>query len=126
MNSASWNERYAANDLVWSLEANRWVVEVASDLEPGRALDLAAGEGRNAIWLVEQGWEAKAVDFSEVAIERAKALVQLSAPAQGRVAESAGGGGGVVYAGRARARHRPRAQESDRGDRRPAESGDPL
>ncbi|HHV21105.1 MAG TPA: class I SAM-dependent methyltransferase [Propionibacterium sp.] len=76
MNSASWNERYAANDLVWSLEANRWVVEVASDLEPGRALDLAAGEGRNAIWLVEQGWEAKAVDFSEVAIERAKALAE--------------------------------------------------
>ncbi|WP_432558895.1 class I SAM-dependent methyltransferase [Granulicoccus sp. GXG6511] len=74
MNSASWNERYAATDLVWSADANRWVVEVARELEPGRALDLAAGEGRNAIWLVEQGWEAKAVDFSQVAIERAASL----------------------------------------------------
>src|SRR5690606_8435426 len=41
---------------------------------PGRALDLAAGEGRNSLWLVERGWTATAVDFSPVALGRARTL----------------------------------------------------
>ncbi|AQZ70314.1 methyltransferase [[Actinomadura] parvosata subsp. kistnae] len=48
--------------------------EVAADLPPGRALDLAAGEGRNALWLAERGWSVIAVDFSAVALERARSL----------------------------------------------------
>jgi SAM-dependent methyltransferase len=48
------------------------VAEV-SDLRPGRALDLACGEGQNAIWLASLGWEVRAIDYSEVAIAKARA-----------------------------------------------------
>lgn len=69
-----WDARYAGADLVWSAEPNRFVVEVVDGWTPGRALDLACGEGRNAIWLAQRGWEVTAVDFSQVAIERARRL----------------------------------------------------
>jgi SAM-dependent methyltransferase len=39
-----------------------FVEEIARDLTPGRALDLACGDGRNAIWLVDHGWDVTAVD----------------------------------------------------------------
>lgn len=75
MDREAWDERYAAApDLLWSAEPNRFVVEEAARLEPGRALDLAAGEGRNAVWLAERGWQTTAVDFSQVAIERGRRL----------------------------------------------------
>lgn len=74
MKSRDWDERYAAVDLVWSAGPNRWVEEIAADVPPGRALDVAAGEGRNAIWLASRGWSVVAADFSEVAIERARRL----------------------------------------------------
>ena len=74
MQSKDWDARYAAADLVWSATPNQWVEELVAPLPPGRALDVAAGEGRNAIWLVEQGWEAVAADFSPVATERARQL----------------------------------------------------
>lgn len=56
---------------MWSAEPNRFLPELVSDLEPGTALDLACGEGRNAIWLARQGWDVTGVDFSPVAIEKA-------------------------------------------------------
>ena len=71
MGAEHWDRRYAGADLVWSVGPNCWVEEVAADLPPGRALDLAAGEGRNALWLAERGWRATAVDFSQVALDRA-------------------------------------------------------
>lgn len=74
MDSTTWDARYAERDLVWSAGPNVFVEQVAAQLTPGRALDLAAGEGRNAIWLAEQGWEATAVDFSRVALERAQRI----------------------------------------------------
>lgn len=74
MDAKDWDERYAAVDLVWSATPNQWVEELVSPLTPGRALDVAAGEGRNAIWLVEQGWDAVAADYSAVAVERARRL----------------------------------------------------
>lgn len=76
MDSAEWDSRYAAKDLVWSAGPNRWVEEVAAGLPPGRALDLAAGEGRNALWLAERGWTVTAVDFSAVALDRARSLAE--------------------------------------------------
>ena len=76
MESAAWDARYAGSELVWSAEPNQWVVEICAGLEPGRALDLAAGEGRNAIWLVENGWDVTAVDFSAVAVERMQQLAE--------------------------------------------------
>ncbi|HZD01676.1 MAG TPA: class I SAM-dependent methyltransferase [Actinomycetes bacterium] len=69
-----WDARYAASDLVWGAEANRWVVGELGGLPPGRALDLACGEGRNALWLAALGWRVTAVDFSAVALERGRRL----------------------------------------------------
>lgn len=75
MDRNAWNERYRAADLVWGTEPNRFVAEVLADRVPaGRALDLACGEGRNAIWLARRGWQVTAVDLSDVAIERARKL----------------------------------------------------
>ena len=71
MDANDWDIRYDQTDLRWSSGPNQWIVEVTASLPPGRALDLAAGEGRNAIWLAERGWNATAVDFSAVALERA-------------------------------------------------------
>jgi len=74
MDRSDWDARYAASDLVWSAEPNRFVEAETADLPPGRALDLAAGEARNAIWLAENGWTATAVDFSRVALQKAAHL----------------------------------------------------
>lgn len=74
MDADSWNERYRTGELVWSAEPNQFVEETCRDLAPGRAIDLAAGEGRNTIWLAERGWDATAVDFSDAAIDKALRL----------------------------------------------------
>jgi SAM-dependent methyltransferase len=71
-----WNRRYADQDLVWSVEPSRFLVEETATLGPGRALDLATGEGRNAIWLAERGWRVEAVDFSEVGLDKARRLAR--------------------------------------------------
>ena len=72
MRREEWDRRYAERELVWSATPNRMLVAEAGDLPPGRALDLACGEGRNAVWLAELGWDVVAVDFSRVAIEKAR------------------------------------------------------
>ena len=74
MDAQDWDERYAAHDLVWSAEPNVFVAAELADLEPGRALDLAAGEGRNAIWLARRGWTVTAADFSQVALDKGRQL----------------------------------------------------
>jgi SAM-dependent methyltransferase len=74
VDSSTWDARYAGTDLVWSATPNQWVEQVAGGLAPGRVLDLAGGEGRNALWLADRGWQATVVDFSQVALDRANAL----------------------------------------------------
>lgn len=74
MDRHAWNERYEATDLVWTAGPNQTFADEVGGLEPGTALDLAAGEGRNAIWLATQGWTATAVDFSDVALDKARQL----------------------------------------------------
>ncbi len=70
-----WDARYASSsELQWGAKPNRWLVQEASDLPVGTALDLGAGEGRNAIWLARRGWRVTAVDFSRVALARAESL----------------------------------------------------
>jgi len=70
MDAKAWDARYADSELVWSAEPNIFVARECADLTPGIALDLAAGEGRNAIWLAKQGWEVTAVDFSQTALDK--------------------------------------------------------
>jgi SAM-dependent methyltransferase len=65
-----WDERYAGSDRVWSGRPNRRLVEQTADLTPGHALDVGCGEGADAIWLAEQGWQVTAVDVSLVALDR--------------------------------------------------------
>ena len=74
MEREEWNQRYAAKELVWTSTANRFLEAETAALSPGRALDLAAGEGRNAVWLAEQGWCVRAVDFSDVALAKGKEM----------------------------------------------------
>lgn len=70
MDADAWDERYRASERLWSAGPNQFVEDRLSDREAGEGLDLASGEGRNAIWLASQGWKMTAVDFSGVALER--------------------------------------------------------
>jgi SAM-dependent methyltransferase len=68
-----WDRRYAKVENLWSAKPNRFLVAEVESLAPGRALDLACGEGQNAIWLASLGWRVDAVDYSPVAIAKARA-----------------------------------------------------
>ena len=74
MESGDWDDRYRATDRRWSTEPNVFVADRLGSNRPGTGLDLAAGEGRNAIWLADQGWDMTAVDFSETAIGRGRTI----------------------------------------------------
>jgi SAM-dependent methyltransferase len=74
MDARAWDERYAASELVWSATPNRFVEAELAGLAPGRALDVAAGEGRNALWLAERGWQVTALDFALAGLEKGRAL----------------------------------------------------
>ena len=74
MDARAWDERYAASDLVWSTTPNQFVATELADLTPGLALDVACGEGRNALWLAARGWEVTAVDFSLTGLDKGRAL----------------------------------------------------
>jgi SAM-dependent methyltransferase len=88
MDAEAWDSRYAASGLVWSAGPNAFVVEEVEALmarraldgaqgsAPARAIDLAGGEGRNAVWLAEQGWDVELVEFSTVALEKASAVAE--------------------------------------------------
>jgi SAM-dependent methyltransferase len=73
-----WNERYASAPAIWSGRPNPQLVAEASRLSPGRALDVGAGEGADAIWLAEHGWTVTAVDISGVALARAAQHAQAA------------------------------------------------
>ncbi|MFM1895275.1 MAG: hypothetical protein RLZZ385_349 [Pseudomonadota bacterium] len=70
----TWNARYLAKPLVWSAAPNALLAQATRQLTPGKALDVACGEGRNAIHLAEHGWQVTAVDFSDVAIGKARQI----------------------------------------------------
>jgi len=72
MNRDDWNCRYEGDGLLRTARPNRFLVAETEALAPGRALDLACGEGRNAVCLAEQGWQVTGIDFSEVALEKAR------------------------------------------------------
>lgn len=68
-----WDERYAAEERLFSGRPNTVLVEEVSALAPGRALDVGCGEGADAVWLAAQGWAVTALDVSRVALDRAAA-----------------------------------------------------
>ncbi len=71
MRAEDWDERYAERQQ-WSSEPNALIAELLAGLPPGDAVDLAAGEGRHALWLADRGWRVTAVDFSAVGLGRGR------------------------------------------------------
>ena len=72
MRAEDWDERYAERQQ-WSAEPNALIADLLADLPPGDVVDLAAGEGRHALWLAGRGWRVTAVDFSDVGLDRGRA-----------------------------------------------------
>jgi SAM-dependent methyltransferase len=70
--ASDWDQRYSEKRQ-WTLEPNGVVASLLADLSPGSAVDLAAGEGRHALWLAARGWHVTAVDFSSVGLDRGRA-----------------------------------------------------
>lgn len=100
-----WDERYAGSDRVWSGRPNQRLVEQTADLTPGQAADIGCGEGADAIWLAEQGWDVTALDVSLVALDRtAQHAIERGVDHKVRVGEY------DVLAG-----HSPRAPRRTRG-----------
>lgn len=67
---ADWEQRYSGKEPTWSQNPNGTLVDQAADLAPGRALDVGAGEGADALWLAERGWQVTACDISANALAR--------------------------------------------------------
>lgn len=76
MQREDWNRRHGEAGLLFGAEPNRFLVAEVAGLPPGRALDLACGSGRNAVWLAQQGWSVVGADFADVALEQARALAE--------------------------------------------------
>ncbi|HEY8546705.1 MAG TPA: FAD-dependent oxidoreductase [Acidimicrobiales bacterium] len=70
---ADWDRRYGDDAPVWSGNPNGTLVREVEDLAPGRALDVGAGEGGDALWLAERGWRVTATDISARALARVAA-----------------------------------------------------
>ena len=67
-----WDERYAAEEQMWSGRPNGALLAEVAGLSPGRGLDVGCGEGADAVWLATQSWDVTALDVSQVALDRAE------------------------------------------------------
>jgi SAM-dependent methyltransferase len=86
-----WDQRYAVDEYVYGTEPNDFLVSRVAALPLGRVLCLGEGEGRNAVWLAQQGFEAHALDASAVGLEKARRLARERAvPLAIHVADLAG------------------------------------
>ena len=66
-----WNEKFAATDeLVYTKTVNRFVKQYCEDLTKGKMIDLAGGEGRNAIFFAEKGWQVENIDISSLGLTK--------------------------------------------------------
>jgi SAM-dependent methyltransferase len=68
-----WNQHYRDHLNIWHGRANVHLVDVAGSRPAGTALDIGCGEGGDAFWLAEHGWQVTAVDISTVVLERVRA-----------------------------------------------------
>ena len=76
MEREDWDRRYEGSEPLWPATPNRFLVSEVDGLGPGAALDVGCGEGRNAVWLAERGWQVTGVDFSPVALDKARRLAE--------------------------------------------------
>jgi 2-polyprenyl-3-methyl-5-hydroxy-6-metoxy-1,4-benzoquinol methylase len=71
-----WDQRYSGEDYAYGTDPNDFLVDAAQHLPKGRILCIGEGEGRNAVWLAEQGWQVTAIDSSSVGLEKAQKLAR--------------------------------------------------
>lgn len=70
----TWNRRYAGDEFLFGTEPNAWLREHVGSLpRAGRILSVADGEGRNSVWLAQQGFQVDAFDVANRAVEKAQA-----------------------------------------------------
>ncbi len=74
-NECDWDERYGGAQM-WSGNPNGTLVNEVSGMSPGRALDVGAGEGGDALWLAQRGWDVTANDIAQRALDRLDAEAQ--------------------------------------------------
>lgn len=80
-----WEARYADSDRVWSGRVNQALADVAATLTPGRALDLGCGEGGDAVWLAQHGWQVTGVDLSATAVARGREAASAAGLSEDRL-----------------------------------------
>lgn len=69
-----WDERYSTKDYVYGTQANDFLAMQIAHIPKGQVLSLAEGEGRNAVYLAQQGYTVTAVDASQVGLDKAQRL----------------------------------------------------
>ena len=75
-----WEERYRSADRIWSGRPNPQLVAEVAGLPPGRALDVACGEGGDALWLAGRGWQVTGLDLAQAALDRVGAACAQAGP----------------------------------------------
>lgn len=76
----TWNKRFAGADYIFGTQANTWLTQQASHMpKSGHALAVADGEGRNSVWLAQQGFQVDAFDIAAIGVEKARKLASTSA-----------------------------------------------
>ena len=79
MDSNYWDEKYSTEEFIYTKVVNRFVAELCGKIHPfgnKRAIELAGGEGRNAVWLAQQGWHIENIDFSQKALDKYLAFAE--------------------------------------------------
>lgn len=71
-----WDERYSSEEYIYGKDPNEFLANAVGKIPKGRVLCVAEGEGRNAVFLAEQGYEVVAVDSSAVGLEKARKLAE--------------------------------------------------
>ena len=71
-----WNRVFSRGSLGYSSDVNAFLAEVVADLPPGKALDIGMGQGRNSLYLAEQGWDVTGFDISDEAVDQARAAAR--------------------------------------------------
>ena len=86
LDEAFWEALYRSRSAVWSGRPNPQLLAEAAGLSPGTALDVGCGEGADAIWLAQRGWQVTAVDISATALLRGQAhAAKAGADVPGRI-----------------------------------------
>lgn len=71
-----WDKRFKAEDYMYGKKPNEFIKQIVSKLKKGKVLAIAEGEGRNAVFLAEQGFDVTTWDFSKVGLEKTAKLAK--------------------------------------------------